>query len=305
MTTARIPPLNALRALACLAQTGGVGLAAQALGVTHAAVSHHLRNLEDWFGVPLVRRNGRNIELTAEGLRLAGVTRLALDQIADTCRDIEDTARRPELTIACVPSFATRWLIPRLVDFSEAAPAIRLRLLYAPHGPRPDADIVIDWYEDPSEVAVAAIRLPLLSGHTQPVCSPAHLQRHGPFDKPADFARARLLHDEKRSDWRIWLAENGLARELADTGPVFQDFNLLVSAVVAGHGVALCVASLIDAELARGDLIPLTDRLSNRARAYWLTVDAQPTPAARQFIDWIGTRLPDAGPAVPGVGSFS
>ncbi|WP_417769002.1 LysR substrate-binding domain-containing protein [Stappia sp.] len=299
MQRASLPPLNALRALAALAQTGRVGLAADELGVTHAAVSHHLRNLEDWFGMALVRRVGRRIELTPEAERIAGAMQAALTRIGEVCNDVAETARRPELSIACVPSFGTRYLIPRLVDFAEVAPTLRLRLLYALHGTPQDADISIDWFDTPPETGRHAVRLRLLSGHTRPVCSPAHLAAHGPFDAPHQVATARLLHDETRKDWRDWLADNGLSAELAGSGPVFNDFNLLVSAVVAGHGVALCVETMIEAELQRGDLIPLTDMAGNRDRGYWLTAAHQPGPAAQSFIDWICDRMPGTGTAGP------
>ncbi|GGE84232.1 LysR family transcriptional regulator [Stappia taiwanensis] len=288
----QLPPLNALRALATLARTGGVGLAADELGVTHAAVSHHLRNLEDWFGSTLVRRKGRRIELTPEAERIASTVNDALERIGAVCHEVAETARRPELLIACVPSFATRHLIPRLVDFGEIAPAIRLRLLYAQHGTPQDADILIDWFDTPPPQERYPVCLPLLSGHTRPVCSPAHLATHGPFETVRDIARARLLHDERRDDWRDWLGDNGQRSTLASEGPVFNDFNLLVSAVVAGHGVALCVETMITAELTRGDLIPLTDTLGNRERAYWLIATRAPSPAARRFIDWISRRMP-------------
>ncbi len=289
MHTNRLPPLNALRALAMLAITGRVGTAASNLGVTHAAVSHHLKNLEEWFGAPLVNRDGRRISLTPDGEKLALVTNQSLEKIGEVCRDIEETARRPELTLACVPSFATRWLIPKMVSFAQVAPQIRLRLLYAMHGDAPDADIIIDWRDGPLHPSVFSFATQLQSGSTRAVCSPAYLERCGPFSDPIDFHAANLLHDESRSDWRFWLQENNLPAKLADAGPVFDDFNLLVSAVVAGHGVALCAASLVEQELSRGDLILLTDKWGNRERAYWLMVKEPPDSVARIFIDWIST----------------
>ena len=302
MSTGNLPPLNALRALAALAQTGRVGLAADELGVTHAAVSHHLRNLEDWFGIALVRRVGRRVELTPEAERIADVTRTSLQRIGDVCHDVLETVRRPELSIACVPSFGTRYLIPRLVDFAEVAPNLRLSLLYAQHGLAQDTDISIDWFDTPPLAERHAVRLRLLSGHTRPVCSPAHLAAHGPFDTPQKLAGARLLHDETRKDWRDWLAENGLPQDLAGQGPVFSDFNLLVSAVVAGHGVALCVETMIEAELQRGDLIPLTDTLGSRDRGYWLTATRPPGPAAQRFIEWIAERMAGGVADAPDLG---
>lgn len=293
MTPSRLPPLNALRALASLARTGRVGLAAEELGVTHAAVSHHLRNLEDWFGVPLVRRVGRRIELTQEAERVADAMQAALTRLADVCGEVAESARSTELSIACVPSFATRYLIPRLVDFTAGDPSLRLRLLYALHGTPQDADISIDWFDKPPDDRRLAVCLRLLSGHTRPVCSPAHLERHGPFDACADLARAHLLHDETRRDWRDWLGGNGLPADLAASGPVFDDFNLLVSAVVAGHGVALCVETMIEAELARGDLVPLTGTIGASTRGYWLTAATPPRPEARRFIDWLSAHMTD------------
>ncbi|MHC5652943.1 LysR substrate-binding domain-containing protein [Stappia sp. ICDLI1TA098] len=295
MQPSRLPPLNALRALASLAHTGRVGLAAEELGVTHAAVSHHLRNLEDWFGTALVRRVGRRIELTPEAERIAAAMQAALTRLGEVCGDVAEAARRTELSIACVPSFATRYLIPRLVDFTEVDPALRLRLLYALHGTPQDADISIDWYDAPPPADRLAVCIRLLSGHTRPVCSPAHLARYGPFDRSQQIVRARLLHDETRKDWRDWLIDNGLPLEQASEGPVFDDFNLLVSAVVAGHGVALCVETMIEAELGRGDLVPLTGTIGASRRGYWLTATDAPSPAARRFVDWLSAQMPDAG----------
>lgn len=291
MTTPRLPPLNALRALASVARTGRVGLAADELGVTHAAISHHLRNLDDWFGFPLVRRIGRRIELTPEAQRVADAMQSALTRLHDVCGEVADSARRAELSIACVPSFGTRYLIPRLVDFTTRDPGLRLRLLYALHGTPQDADISIDWFDSPPVRGRDDVCIRLLSGHTRPVCSPAHLERFGPFNVCADMARAHLLHDETRKDWRDWLTDNGLSPDLASAGPVFDDFNLLVSAVVAGHGVALCVETMIEAELARGDLMPLTGTIGASSRGYWMTAPAPLTPAARRFVDWLSGEM--------------
>ncbi len=103
---------------------------------------------------------------------------------------------------------------------------------------------------------------------------------------PAGIAGAALLHDENRQGWGEWFAEAGLAKVDVGNGPVFADFNILATAVIAGHGLALCPVDIFRDELKRGDLVVLSDISTNRDKGYFLTMAADASPAALTFADW-------------------
>ncbi|PKP77779.1 MAG: LysR family transcriptional regulator, partial [Alphaproteobacteria bacterium HGW-Alphaproteobacteria-3] len=134
MAPRRLPSLKALRAFEAAARHGSFSQAAAELSVTHAAISHQVRALEEALGAPLFHRTGRHVELTERGQKLVPVLTAAFEQMADawTQAGAKDNAT---LTVSVEPSFAARWLVLRLGKFNRANPEIELRLL-------PSSDIV-------------------------------------------------------------------------------------------------------------------------------------------------------------------
>ncbi|NJM29356.1 MAG: LysR family transcriptional regulator [Rhizobiales bacterium] len=232
------------------ARSGSFSRAADELHVTQSAVSHQIRQLEDWFGVPLFDRQGRRTVPTQDGADLAHALADAFATMTAACKRLSQRDTGQALTIGVLPSIATIWLIPRLTDFLRDNPDIAPRVQYAFHGRRldfGDIDIAIQWGIPPQGLDRIT---KLLSGSTIAVCSEAFLARHGPIERPRDISERPLLHDTDRSGWQNWLKASGVKAPGPLPGPVFEDFNLLRAAALSGQGVALCPASLIADDLA-------------------------------------------------------
>ena len=121
---ARLPPLTTLRAFEAAARLGSFSRAAEEISVTHSAVSHQVRALERALGTPLFQRNGKRVSLTEAGRHLAGRVGAALREIADAAQVVRRRDRGRALTVSTLPSFAARWLMPRLGRFMEQHPEI-------------------------------------------------------------------------------------------------------------------------------------------------------------------------------------
>ncbi|HEV2220208.1 MAG TPA: LysR family transcriptional regulator, partial [Casimicrobiaceae bacterium] len=118
--TLRIPPLQALRALEAVARSGSLTRAAAELHVTHGAISHQLKGLEDALGVSLVERAGRGVRLTDEGERFASRVKAALAELAEAVREVAERRNPRHFRVSVMPSFAARWLLPRIGRFVAA-----------------------------------------------------------------------------------------------------------------------------------------------------------------------------------------
>lgn len=231
-------PLNALRVFEAVARTGSFRRAAEALFVTQSAVSHQIRHLEDWLGTPLFDREGSRPRLLPHGEELARALSLSLSEIENACQRVRSHRDGP-LVIAAIPSVAVCWLIPRLAGFRALHPEIEIRVIYAMHGR--DID-----FRDAHLAFVFAAGLPerpgiraeaFLPGVSVPVCSPLALARLGKAKAGVeDILALGLLHDTDSSGWRSWLQRAGHAAPAQSGGPVFEDFNLLRAAALAGQG---------------------------------------------------------------------
>lgn len=260
-----IPSLQTLRALEAAARLGSYSAAAAELGLTHGAVSHRLRALEETLGQALFVRRGNGMLPTPETLRLLVPVREALDCLA---RAFPDPSVRPQVVrISLLPSMASRWLMPRVGRFRVANPAIDLRIdarlelaSIAPGG----VDCAIrygsgNWPD--AEV------LKLGDEWLFPVCSPTYRNRIG-IAQPADLLRASLLRHDRQS-WLAWLGIAGLDVPEPDAGPLFSDTNLMLDAAIAGDGVALARSRIVAGDIASGRLVRLFDSAVKDDHAYY------------------------------------
>jgi LysR family transcriptional regulator, glycine cleavage system transcriptional activator len=253
----RLPSLNALRCFEAAARSGSFSRAAEELNVTQSAVSHQVRQLEQWFGLTLFDRLGRQTIPTPKGQELARSLAEAFDIMSAACRRLQQSEQGPALTIAALPSFATIWLIPRLSEFFHDHPEVSVKIVYAFAGHKLDfeeVDIAVLWGAGEWE-GCRSTRL--LEGSTVPICNPIYLEKQGPFDVPQAILGKPLLHDTDRLDWQNWMRHAGLKHAGPSPGPIFQDFNLLRAAALAGQGIALCPRRLIADDLATGRLVQL------------------------------------------------
>lgn len=289
-------PLNAIRAFEATARHLSFSAAGEELHVTHPAISHQIRRLEEWLGVALFHRDARKVRLTDAGLALQASASAALSDLAIACRRIRRNAGAASLSVGCIPSIASRWLVPRLSDFTVRHPEIAIRVAYAKAEDRldDDNDILITLGADPSPRASS---LKLFSRISKPACSPHYLARKGRLGAPADIAAADLLHDETRQGWRDWFSQAGMAGADVGNGPVFADFNILATAVIAGHGVALCPIEVFREELRRGDLVVVSDIATDEDKGYYLIMSAQPSAAEITFADWFRDQVSTDGEA--------
>lgn len=282
----KLPPLNALRTFEAAARLKSFTRAGDELHVTYSAVSHQIRRLEEWFGCELFTRKGTGIEVTRTGEALCAYLTPTFIGLADLCGKLRVENSQQTLSVGCIPSIASRWLVPRIAEFTRLHPEISLQLLYALAEPQPALgpfDVLITLGEDPSP---QSSNIRIFSRVSKPVASPHYLARAGRLTTPGDIAAADLLHDSTRDAWSEWFKAAGQPLRKPALGPVFQDFNMLATAVIAGHGVALCPVEVFRDELRRGDLIVLSDVVTNTDKGYFLITRKEPPAAAAAFAQW-------------------
>jgi len=283
-------PLGALRVFEAAARHGSFSRAADELCVTQSAVSHQIRGLEAWLGASLFERRGNRATLLPHAVTLAQALERSFEEIEDACSRARRAGGPPKLTIAAIPSVAVCWLIPRLHEFRALTPATEVRLVYAFHG-QPidfrDVDVAIVFAAVPPAPEGAVVEK-FLSGETAPVCAP-HLGLNSSATG-ADMVRAGLLHDADATGWRTWLQDEG-EPDGAAPGPVFEDFNLLRAAALAGQGIALCPLAIVSDDLLEGRLIQLSEKTIRADSGYYVLIrddDHLPSPSVvKLFRDWI------------------
>lgn len=267
---ARLPPLNALKCFETAARLQSFSKAAEELHVTQSAVSHQIRQLEHWFGTKLFDRKGRQTVPTPKGDELAGALAESFDIMAAACKRLAQSDAGPALTIGSLPSIATIWLIPKLSHFFRDHPEISVKVVYAFHGQRidfEDFDIAILWGTgDWQDARITRF----LQGATVAVCNAALREKIGPIDNPQALLGQPLLHDTDRQGWQTWMRSAGLRHAGPSPGPIFEDFNLLRAAALAGQGIALCPKSLIVDDLESGRLVQLLDTTIKNDHAYYM-----------------------------------
>jgi DNA-binding transcriptional LysR family regulator len=263
------PPLNALRAFEAAARLGSHGAAAQELCVTQSAISHQIRHLEDWLNAPLYERGRGRVRLLPRGEALARDLTLALGGLTAACLRARARPEPEGLTIAAIPSVAICWLIPRLSLFTQTHPEIRVQVVYAmpdqPLDPQ-SAQIAFTFASAPPPIEGMTAQ-EFLPGASVPVCSPSLASS---LEGAADLSRARLLHDSDERGWTEWLSRAGQPPPGRLEGVVYQDFNLLRAAALAGQGVALCPLAMIRPDLERGLLVQMSDLRLREEFSYYL-----------------------------------
>ncbi|BBK29600.1 LysR family glycine cleavage system transcriptional activator [Stella humosa] len=283
-----LPPLNALRAFEAAGRLLSFTRAADELAVTQAAVSHQIKSLEEWLGVLLFHRMPRRLALTDAGRELLVSIRDAFDRIeGSVARARRDDGGGP-LTVTVVPSFAAKWLVPRLGRFQAEHPDIEVRIA---------ADTRLSSFDDGVDVAIRAGRghwpglvcERLMSEALYPVCSPRLLAGALPLCEPQDLRHHTLLHDDFEHDWRMWLHAAGVDGVDWRRGPRFSDSSMVVQAAVEGQGIALARSALAQEDLKAGRLVrPFRIDIASDL-AYYIVCPAAHTGRAkvRAFRDWL------------------
>ena len=284
------PSLSAARAFEAAARTLNFTRAAEELGQTQGAISHQVRALEARLGVRLFERGARGlIELTESGRRYLPFVREAFDRLRAGEELVRGSGRAAVLTVSVSPNFASKWLVPRLGDFSESHPDLDLRISASPHHvdfSRQDIDLAVR-HGDGNWPDLHVERL--CAEEIFPVCSPNLLQSGLAICSAADLSGRILIHDRDRSRWRDWLAAFGIKAAATEHGPVFDQTALAIDAAVAGQGIALARSALAALDLIAGRLVRPLPEAPPAEFAYWIVCrkSVGEAPKIRRFRSWL------------------
>lgn len=287
----RLPPLSALRTFEAAGRHENFSRAAAELHVTHAAVSHQIKALEQWLELPLFERRTRAVRLSEAGRAYLPVIEGAFNQIdAGTSSLLAARAARP-LDVRTTPAFAVRWLAPRLGRFWCRFPKLDFRLHEAswmaensPDEPHMDLEVRVGKAARPGMESVL-----LMPGTVAPMCSPTLLREQPALQSPRDLSRYWLLHEFDYAAWQRWFEHAGFRDADVKHGPIFSDINLVYSATLAGQGVGLLHTALTRDEVAAGQLVQPFDIRDEEDLAYYLAYPAgrAEDPRVAQFRDWL------------------
>lgn len=266
----RLPPLTSLRAFEAAGRHLSFTKAAEELTVTQAAISHQVKALEEHLDVALFLRLPRQLELTKAGKILLPVVRAAFDRIGESVAELNKDVASSALTVKLAPSFAAKWLLPRLDDFRRKHPQIELSLTHS--------NEAADFRRQPIDIAITygkgdwrgVIADRVLSIDFFPVCSPAFMQGEHPLTNPENLAHYTLLHDTDHVAWSNWLALAGIENVDPKRGTVVDDTNVLIQAATDGLGIALGSTHFVADRLASGHLVRPFDTTLHNDYAYYV-----------------------------------
>ena len=285
----RLPPLNSLRAFEAAGRHLSFTRAAGELTVTQAAISHQVKTLEEYLDVALFRRLPRKLELTRAGNLLLPVVRSSFDSISHSVAELLTLTARSELTVRLAPSFAAKWLSPRLESFRQLHPHIELSLTHSNEVVdfrRQAIDLAVTYGkgEWPDRVAERVLTLDFF-----PVCAPGFLKGPHPLTSASNLCHHKLLHDSNYKNWTAWVELAGLNDVDPKHGTVMDDTNVLMQAAKDGLGVALGSSSFIAGDLASGRLVNPFGPVLRDDRAYYVVCPLAnlERPAVRDFRNWL------------------
>jgi LysR family glycine cleavage system transcriptional activator len=282
----RLPNLMALRAFEAAARHQNFSRAADEIHVTHGAVSHQVRALEQDLGVALFTRHGKRLTITAQGGRFAQAVRNALQDIADATQVLRDEMCQKRLTVSAIPSFASRWLAPRLGKFIEQNPDTELLLQSSGqlHNLVRDGIDVGIRFGQGQYPGLAVERL--MGDSYYPVASPAYNKGRLPTI-PEQLKPAQLLRSDE--PWLPWFQAAGLQLAEPSGGVRFQDLSMLIRSAMSGDGIALVRHVVATQELASGELVRLFDVAVKSPWDYYLACppDALHKPQVLAFRQWL------------------
>lgn len=288
--------LNALRAFEVAARHKSLAKAAEELSVTSAAVHHQVKSLELLLGVTLFARAGNNLMLTQAAVAALPTLESAFDLLSLATEKIRQHSSGGVLSLAVCPSFAQRWLVPRINRFRESFAGIELRIATTTEIPdlsNTEFDIAIGYGPEERFRASGVAAERLMGDEVFPVCTPEYRRRHQ-IKSERDLASALLLHDdraleEQGIDWHSWLAAAGAEARSERESIRFDSAALTVEAALAGQGVALARLSLVEDDLAQGRLIRLFSHRLTVNGGYYVShlqlISEQPKVVA--FREWI------------------
>ncbi len=288
MSEATKLPLNALRAFAAVADHLSFTGAAQSLNVTTAAISSHVKSLEEFLETPLFIRHSRAVRLTPQGARLLPGVRRGLGELSHAVEQLRQDRSSGLLNISLLGSFLQKWLLPRLGDFHHKHPEVDLRFSASRE--------LVDFMQTDFHAAVRygngswpPLRAErLLEDWVFPVTSPSLLATLGPIETLGDLSKYPLLHSAGEP-WAHWLRRLGGDTMQIERGPVLNDSASILAAAEQGHGLALARWSLVAGDLASGRLVRPSGQSVRQHNAYYFVAPAHhfELPKVIRFRTWL------------------
>lgn len=280
----RLPPLNALRAFAALAETGSYTTAGSALNVTHAAVLQQVRALERHLDARLVTREGRGIALTPDGEVLARSVERGFEHFMRGAEEVGTARQARPVQVTMSPAFAVKWLMPRIVDFQTRYPDITLML--SPTGRIVDLaatgiDVAIRYARLPDlpEGADVLVTLDLCVAGAPGLLAPDRVRA------PADLLRLPWMQELGTNESSEWFERRGVPI----TRPLMISHmpgNLILEALARGDGVTYTARQWLSAELDRGSLVAAFPEPGAGVFHIQLA-PGEPRPQVRRFVSWL------------------
>ncbi len=305
----RLPPLNALRAFEAAARHLSFKNAARELCVTPTAISHQIKMLEDYLGAELFLRLTRSLDLTPEGEALLPKVREGLECFAAAVEKARSRQQEGRLIVVAPPSFAARWLVPRLKRLYALEPGLNLHLvgsLNAIENEEAEATLAyesVDLREGDSPLAICFGSGDYPGFHVDrlfasdyiAVCSPKLMEGEHPLRHPVDIRHYTLIHDDTitneraRPSWEEWARLAGVTDVNTSAGPHFSDSSLALAAAIDGLGIALASKPLAAAEIAAGRLAAPFKVAVQQPYAYYLLAPEAISgrPAVETFRRWL------------------
>jgi LysR family glycine cleavage system transcriptional activator len=289
-----IPMLNALAVFAAAARSRSFTAASKELNIAQSAVSRHVSNLEQYFGISLFLRQGKRLELTSGGQRLADAVTIGLGHIRGVLNDLQTEALSPAITIACSFDMASLWLMPRFGLLRAELDGRDVRLVTAAVSARFDdktVDLSIrfgqraDW---PDLTTVLLFR-----EEAFPVCSPAYLESHPELkdgDPKALLDIPLLYADQRGIRWRDWFTQAGLPTP-ALRGPVFSNYIAVLYEVLAARGVALAWKHMVGNLVEKGRLVRLGDLEVQSDNAFFAVYRGAPHSLQARLAEWLASSV--------------
>ncbi|EAR52663.1 hypothetical protein OG2516_00514 [Oceanicola granulosus HTCC2516] len=286
-----LPSLNALRTFEAVSRHGSFTNAADELNVTQSAVSRMIKGLEEHLELQLFERAGRQIRLTEDGVYYSEKISKAMDILEVASRELIDTkAGRGTLSIGMLPTFGTKWLLPRLGSFMQLHPELTVDVT--------SSDGELDFADERIDVAIrfgygnwpGARAEPLMSEELQVVCSPRIMDGPYPLTDYAQLRRHSLIaHSSRPGTWSHWLQAVGASTEGYDKGLRLEHFYMVLQAAKSGLGIGLLPSYLAADDIANGSLTaPFPVRVVSPGGYYLVTPwDKTDLPRVQAFREWV------------------
>lgn len=288
----KLPPLHALTAFEAVARLQSFSRAADELCLTHGAVSHRIKLLEDHYGMCLLLRRGGAVSLTTKGTYLLTSVIEALSTLQEASQRVFQA--RPVVIVSAGPSSARNWLMLRLGAFYRDNPDIDLEINATKLSKQRkrasieggEVDIALRYGNKEEWSGLECVKL--MDVQLFPVCSPAYREMRGGLSLITDLRAATLLR-LPHEPWKPWFAAAALNWSEPVSGPIFGDASLMLDAAANAQGVALARSVLVDRDLASGRLARLFDVSVPSMRAYHAVCSpaARGRPEVKRFIEWL------------------